>query len=940
MTYKPRSPDGLPVHDTAALQPGTDSIASGWKEDGQAESERNPDKACISQLQSFESCHLVGTDDEHTPKVVPRLEDSVRQVLPGRGNHLPKVGNPQPRVFLPWNAPDPALPVRRSVQQRGSSEELLMHPRHILEEVRRPGEEGRSDDNTGNVWDTREESTERADHQSDTTEKSFATACSNIAEDRASSGEPCCHGQRYGVTMPIAAQITGELERISDSGIPASSNEVNGNRHQAAAGTSETAAPEHARTNSKEATENVKDAFCSPLENAASAEHYLRPCTSRDVPQGTATSTERRTKLPCAKPSSCNLSILKVLKQVNSSDMRNFSLPINVNEPLSMLQRICEDFEYTNLLSIARTKTTSTERLAYVTIFALSAYAGSMDRCYKPFNPMLGETFECSHRGFNYIAEQVSHHPPVSAYHGAAHNGDFVCFGTVSPVLSIQGTHVDSCNTGTVTLRLFLPGGGVEDYTWHRPNTRVHNIVFGTMWMEWVGNMTVTNHMTGEVAHVTFLPAASSPSSKAAGGSWLPSFRWNTSSANQDLTEPASSPISQSRRRRSNSVASGEAASAPPTGGARGGGEDGQEKVVLGSGRKNSASSRSASAAPPTQAKRGRMYRRSDSWLSKECAGSNGLRGEVLDRSGCPRFFIDGCWSKRLWMTRVGNGSYQEFKQHSEQIKSSSRMNRDQTSGASPSFSRGGRHTSPSKQTRPTSRRSSRHGMSLLPLPNPGLEIDSPGESLDIPAAEASSFVPADNGLPEVCSEQSGRLDQASGRLLARGDELESMWNDDDTFFVAWEATPKPQSAKVFYNMPAFAIELNELTAGYRFNPPVMKRAGWAGTAPTDSRFRPDLRKYEEGDSAGAQEEKLRLEEKQRATARSMKGGESAWRPLWFDKGINAVTGHVDWLYNGRYWPERTRPLLTAGNAIKPTGGDCSNTDLEQSRFAMCPDIY
>lgn len=43
--------------------------------------------------------------------------------------------------------------------------------------------------------------------------------------------------------------------------------------------------------------------------------------------------------------------------------------------------------------------------------FAVSSYASFANRAkYKPFNPILGETYECirEDRGFKYISEQVS----------------------------------------------------------------------------------------------------------------------------------------------------------------------------------------------------------------------------------------------------------------------------------------------------------------------------------------------------------------------------------------------------------------------------------------------------------------------------------------------------------------------------------------------------
>ncbi|EPR57571.1 Oxysterol-binding protein [Toxoplasma gondii TgCatPRC2] len=931
----------MPIHNVVALHRGNGRTATGCEEiTVETESAKKLDEVpTISPLQSFESCHSEGKQDDISSVGVPCIDySSLPHALPENGTPLPELEDPHPPRLPPRNAPYTALPLPPSALWQENFVELLLPISHCLEQKRQTGGQWHGGDISREALDTREESsTERVDHQSDNTEKSFATACSNIAGEGVPNGKPPHPGQRYDTATTVAHKITDEFGRDLDSGFTANFvDAVNAVRQPRAERTSDIAATEDVRTSSEEGTESVEaKSFCGPPENGVETEEpYLRPCTLREIPQVIVPLARRRTKLPCAKPSSSNLSILKILKQVNSSDMRNFSLPINVNEPLSMLQRICEDFEYTNLLSIARTRATSTERLAYVTIFALSAYAGSMERCYKPFNPMLGETFECSHRGFNYIAEQVSHHPPVSAYHAAAHNGDFVCFGTVSPVLSIQGTHVDSCNSGTVTLRLFLPGGGFEDYTWRRPNTRVHNIIFGTMWMEWVGVMTITNHMTSEEAHVSFLPVTSSSSSKASAGSWLSSFQWNAPSANRNLTEPASPPIAQSRRRRSNSVASDSG----------GGGEaEEQEKVTLGSGRKNDASSRSVSASPPLDTKRGRMNCRSDSWLSKECAGRNGLRGQVLDRAGCPRFFIDGCWSKRLWLTRVGKGSYEEFKQRNRLIEPTTGMNRDQNSGSSPSFSRGGQTSTPQKATH-TSRISGRHGSGVVPLQTSRQENGSPEMNFisqtDRTAAEVR-VVPADKDQVQVCCEQTRKRDHPSVASTARSkDEADITWNDEDTFFVAWEATLKPPSAKMYYNMPVFAIELNELTEGSQPNPLVVKRGGWSGMAPTDSRFRPDLRKYEDGDSAGAQAEKLRLEEKQRATARSMKGGESAWRPLWFDKGINAVTGLEDWLYNGRYWPERTRPLATSGGMIQPTRGNYCSTHVELSRFAVCPDIY
>ncbi len=102
-------------------------------------------------------------------------------------------------------------------------------------------------------------------------------------------------------------------------------------------------------------------------------------------------------------------------------------MPVTLNEPLSALQRLCEELEYSELLDKAASPDMSDlDRMTWVAAFAVSMYGSCQARAgHKPFNPLLGETFECvrDDRGFRYVAEQVSHHPPVSACHAQSSNG-------------------------------------------------------------------------------------------------------------------------------------------------------------------------------------------------------------------------------------------------------------------------------------------------------------------------------------------------------------------------------------------------------------------------------------------------------------------------------------------------------------------------------------
>ena len=75
-----------------------------------------------------------------------------------------------------------------------------------------------------------------------------------------------------------------------------------------------------------------------------------------------------------------------------------------------MLQRLVEDFEYANLLDHAATLTNPNEQMAHVAAFTVSSYSTTAYRTGKPFNPLLGETYECDRTadlGWRCISEQV-----------------------------------------------------------------------------------------------------------------------------------------------------------------------------------------------------------------------------------------------------------------------------------------------------------------------------------------------------------------------------------------------------------------------------------------------------------------------------------------------------------------------------------------------------
>ncbi|XP_011269973.1 hypothetical protein, variant [Capsaspora owczarzaki ATCC 30864] len=216
------------------------------------------------------------------------------------------------------------------------------------------------------------------------------------------------------------------------------------------------------------------------------------------------TRKQRRSELPMADIK-VSPSFWSVMKNSIGKDLSKIAMPIDFNEPLSLLQRLVEDFEYASMLDRASASDNPFERLAFVAAFSLTAYATSEGRTGKPFNPLLGETYECVRedrgRGWRYLSEQVSHHPPISACHCDA--PEWECWQEYRLGSKFRGQYLKVNPEGPVHLKLKMHG---EHYSWTKPVTTIHNMIVGKLWIDHEGEITVRNHLTGDRAVLTIQP--------------------------------------------------------------------------------------------------------------------------------------------------------------------------------------------------------------------------------------------------------------------------------------------------------------------------------------------------------------------------------------------------------------------------------------------------
>lgn len=203
-----------------------------------------------------------------------------------------------------------------------------------------------------------------------------------------------------------------------------------------------------------------------------------------------------------------------ILKQCVDKELYRFSLPIIWNEPLSLLQRACENARYSDeLLNQASKMKDPCERMKMVAAFLVSSTSIHVHRLAKPFNPLLGETYEYTSTDSNFrmVCEQVSHHPPITAYYSESFRPSKVdkirwkYYGSVNPFMKINFMHacVECYPEGIQTVE--LPEHD-EVYTWQNLKVTAHNIILGKLWFEQTGRIELINHKLNMKCVMDFKP--------------------------------------------------------------------------------------------------------------------------------------------------------------------------------------------------------------------------------------------------------------------------------------------------------------------------------------------------------------------------------------------------------------------------------------------------
>ena len=162
------------------------------------------------------------------------------------------------------------------------------------------------------------------------------------------------------------------------------------------------------------------------------------------------------------------------------------SLPINIFQERSTIERLLDLFRffpyYCNLACEAENEI---ERIKFLAAALVGSCQYQMDQ-WKPFNPILGETFQ-GHFDENteMSVEHTSHHPSISNFYMTGKG--WKCYGALVYNAKIKANKVIAFTENWSTLE--FDDGIVLKFTW--PSLEMGNFIFGVRKMSMVRNIVV-----------------------------------------------------------------------------------------------------------------------------------------------------------------------------------------------------------------------------------------------------------------------------------------------------------------------------------------------------------------------------------------------------------------------------------------------------------------
>lgn len=177
------------------------------------------------------------------------------------------------------------------------------------------------------------------------------------------------------------------------------------------------------------------------------------------------------------------------------------SLPVRIFEPRSSIERMTDMWSFGPIyLNRAASTQDPVERMKNVMAFGLSGLY-MLCKQMKPFNPILGETYQGYWPdGSEINCEHTSHHPPITHFHVVDANKRFTFSGYYELKGKLKGNSVIAHQYGPNNIK-FKDGSIV---TFILPPFKLNGLLFGARIMEFQDNIVFTDKKNDLQAKLTF----------------------------------------------------------------------------------------------------------------------------------------------------------------------------------------------------------------------------------------------------------------------------------------------------------------------------------------------------------------------------------------------------------------------------------------------------
>jgi len=203
--------------------------------------------------------------------------------------------------------------------------------------------------------------------------------------------------------------------------------------------------------------------------------------------------------------------LLNLLKSVGSKikegkilDLLKISRPALLSAPKTYLECIAGDLCHTKFLDNAAATEDPITRLKNVVAFTIAGLSRNIIELGNngPLNPVLGETYSAEKSdGTKVFCEQISHHPPVSAYILSHPTGAYKLYGTGEVTAKLTGfNNVNGQKIGDTIIE-FKNGGKIVI---GNPEMRIDGLVMGERTVNYMRSFTITDEKHRLAAEITF----------------------------------------------------------------------------------------------------------------------------------------------------------------------------------------------------------------------------------------------------------------------------------------------------------------------------------------------------------------------------------------------------------------------------------------------------